>query len=125
MKLTNCLECGHSFEIAEQNCPLCYATNILQHRAEETNTTSEISPSKSHPPSQATRTIAPKKNDNKNLLERRAITHSIDKAIETGTLNCGQKYLPAIYSESRIEGGRVVVVCKGTTIGAIRLLAPD
>ena len=59
------------------------------------------------------------------LLERRAITYSIDKAIESGALNCGQKYLPAIYSESKIEDGRVVVMCKGTTIGAIRLHAPN
>ena len=125
MKSTNCFECGHTFEIIEQNCPICYATNIFQSPAQETNSTSEIPPSKSDLQAQQARTISPKPNDNKKLLEKRAITHSINKALESGELNCGQKYLSAIYSESRIEDGRVVVVCKGTTIGAIRLLAPN
>ena len=125
MKLTNCFECGHAFEITEQTCPLCYATNVLLHPAKETNSTDETTSSKPHPPAQAARTITPKGNDNEKPLERRAITYSIDKAIESGALNCGQKYLPAIYSESKIEDGRVVVMCKGTTIGAIRLLAPN
>lgn len=125
MKTTNCFECGHNFEMTEQNCPLCYATNILQHSAEKANCTSETHPSESNPPAQAPKIIDPKQDENEKMLERRVITHSIDKALESGILNCGPKYLKAIYSESTVENGNVVVVCKGKTIGTIRLITPN
>lgn len=123
MTTVSCYECGHHFEREIQNCPLCRSTNIFLAVKEDFGGLGEIDYSKPDSSQEKSAAVDSTMRGEEKALESRSIIYSIDRAIEAGILKCGDKYLSAIYSESKVVDGKVVVICKGTTIGEIKLAA--